>query len=139
MGLDNGIVYKSLHIFKLGVIKKFLPEDPIEFKHSESRIDICYWRKCWNVRRDILQILNRKPEICNTYTLSFSDITSIRKLMSSYLLRPSLWDEYSSFWSWAEMRRNIFNSYVALLWLERCVKKDIKMGRDFIVYFYDSY
>lgn len=139
MGLDNGIVYKSTYILKPRLIKKFLPEDPIEFKHFESRIDICYWRKCWNVRRDILQILNRKPDNFGTYTLSHTDIVLIRKLMASYLLRSSLWDEYTSFWNWAEARRNIFNSYVALLWLERCVKRDERAKRPNLVYFYDSY
>ena len=56
MGLDNGIEVKK--------------RKDIEFKKDiiDEYGEVCYWRKCWNIRKDIIEI-NKDTIVQNNIVL----------------------------------------------------------------------
>lgn len=56
MGLDNGIMLKIKDKEKFGEIPAWIRREPWEDEHNYD-YEILYWRKCWNVRAEILTYL----------------------------------------------------------------------------------
>jgi hypothetical protein len=54
MGLDNGIVVKNLDRNNIPNFIKL----PFGWDLEKDHIEIAYWRKCWGIRNDILDILH---------------------------------------------------------------------------------
>lgn len=52
MGLDNGIILRIKDNFN-----RNLPLDELE-NYNTNLYELCYWRKCWNVRGIILNIIS---------------------------------------------------------------------------------
>jgi hypothetical protein len=130
MGLDNGIsVARNDYSNKIKALKKF--EESWDKEHKYP-FEICYWRKCWNVRKNILNILN-SCEDDYYYTLSIEDIKEIIKTLKSYNLKT--WEWTDSIWTWPEHKK-INRKHIKNL------KKLIKLMKKYPlleVYFYDSY
>ena len=135
MGLDNGIsVARNDCSNKIKALKKFEESWDKEYKYP---FEICYWRKCWNVRKDILNILNSCGEEDEYhYTLSIEHIEEIIKLLKSYNLKTWEYGGWAgSIWTWFEHKK-INRKHIKNL------KKLIKLMKKYPhleVYFYDSY
>lgn len=130
MGLDNGIIYKNIqHKCMVGPLMRWAAES-IE----ENEIELCYWRKCWNIRREILAILNA-PQDGGEFSINLSQLRQIRKSIFQFLTHPKEWELDSSIWTYPEIKWRLVRSYVALLWAERRIRKDPSS----YVFFYDSY
>jgi hypothetical protein len=133
MGLDNGIsVVRNDYSNKIKALKNF--EESWDKEHKYP-FKICYWRKCWNVRKDILlNILNSyEAEDEYYYTLSIKHIEEIIKTLKSYNLKT--WEWTDSIWTWPEHKK-INRKHIKNL------KKLIKLMKKYPlleVYFYDSY
>ena len=82
MGLDNGICIKrNEYSNKIKILSKY------EESYDTRKIydfDICYWRKCWNVRRDIFQVINAEEDSMYHFNLDIYDIKEILKVLKSY-------------------------------------------------------
>ena len=134
MGLDNGIcVKRNEYSNSIKGLKGFTQDWDKDKKYD---FEFCYWRKCWNVRNDIFNIV--APEINNDSetVLTIEDIAKIIKLLKSY--NKKTWDCDSwngSIWTWSEYkamnRIHIKNLYKLIRLMKRCPKLE--------VYFYDSY
>ena len=132
MGLDNGIGIKRRADLPALAFTYFDKE--YRAKHNYD-LEVAYWRKCWNVRSIIMDILNVR-ENNNSYTIMTIDdvdtiITALRKI------NKKNWLAYgSTIWDWKEFksiqRRNIRN----LRRLRRIMRKEPEV---FEVYFYDSW
>lgn len=134
MGLDNGIIYKNIqHKCAVGPFIRWAAES-IE----TNEIELCYWRKCWNIRREILAILNA-PQDGGEFSINLFQLRQIRKTILRFLLHPKEWDcnseLNSSIWTYSEIKWRLVRSCVALLWAERRICKDPGS----YVIFYDSY
>lgn len=136
MGLDNGIVLKT----KNSIIEK--PDwvkfngSPAEHDDGFLEYDICYWRKCWNIRGAIFDILEKVDEREWEFELSINQVVAIRDRMYKFLTEGEDWDESGdSIWLFEEIIPVLTQDILNLSWLIEYMKKDVHA----IVYFYDSY
>lgn len=119
MGLDNGITIK-------------------EYKNSqEKEYEVCYWRKCWNIRFKILEILNFPHNGVDEqyeFPLTLDDVVDIYYMMRS-LNKENWFEGGGSIWSWDEIKKCVKQDIKNLKKLIRRMKKDTNIT----VIFYDSY
>lgn len=129
MGLDNGIcVKKTEYTKRLGLFEDKYPEYP------DLDYEICYWRKCWNVRNMIYSVIKELPENNSQLELSAEDLINIRNGLKEY--NKKNWSERESIWIWKEIKPNIKKHIADLKILIRA--KQI-YGDQIEIYFYDSY
>lgn len=135
MGLDNGIeVRRTPATNQIEELKVFNRSWDKELRYD---FKVTYWRKCWNVRNDILLILAKRwVEECE-FTLTPDDVDSIIKLLQSY--NAENWEESGgSIWAWDDgewsYSEKIQQDIKNLQLLRKLMDK-----YDMEVYFYDSY
>lgn len=110
------------------VIKKLTP-----LKYSNA-YELCYWRKCWNVRGIIFDIVHPKADNDTTTILTADQLLEIAAALKK--LNKNTWYEGAgSIWSWEEARRGIKKDIKNL---KRAAKIKKKYPHTEI-YFYDSW
>lgn len=127
MGLDNGII---LYCSDEDYSKFPYPDDDElgrEYKH------IAYWRKCWNIRSDIIEGLHYTDgDISN---IDLEDIPKIIRILKPYL-NETYWNENDdSIWSYEEMFDKTYEILVNLEYLKKYLKNNPNVKCEF----YDSY
>lgn len=131
MGLDNGICVrrneKSMNIYDK--LKHYEEEWD---KTYEYDFDICYWRKCYNLRTLVSKAIGG-IEDCGYTPLKREDIPKIIAVLKS--LNADNWDDNGgSIWEWEDHEE--INGYH----IEDLEYLYELMGEhDLDVYFYDSY
>lgn len=127
MGLDNGIVVRATE--NNMVLKALAPYK----KDWCDEFEICYWRKCWNIRNDILNMLGKRFSEEWRHELTELDVDGILSILDSYT--EENWDESGgSIWEYAEMAESLAEQKNALLLLKR-----LMCEHGVSAYFYDSY
>lgn len=132
MGLDNGIQIKrnetSMKIYNK--LKRF--ESSFDKEHDFD-FEVCYWRKCWNVRHLIFDCLSSDEDENYEYKIERDDISKIISILKS--LNENNWrDDGGSIWDWSDQKHHIKHHIKNLKYLHRLMGK-----YDLDVYFYDSY
>ena len=135
MGLDNSIQIKrntstnsipELQQFKLAYDNK-----------HQFDFEVCYWRKCYNIRNMIMDVVESARDNDNSDILTTTDIEKIIHGLQSF--NSANWQENGgSIWDWDDeeypysekIQRDIEN----LKKLQTLMEK-----YDLEVYFYDSY
>jgi hypothetical protein len=125
MGLDNGIYIKE---------KENEERKKLQKKQFFWGDEVAYWRKCWGIRRVILDILNTK-EGDYGYAISRDKLKEIIIALKKFN-KKEYWDAYAdSIWTFeefADSRKRILRN---LRWLHRYMY----FHPETEVYFYDSY
>lgn len=128
MGLDNGIqVKRNLYTNSIEDLKVF--EETWDKEHKWD-FEICYWRKCWNIRNDILWVLNSRFDDQYEFQLTYEDIDNIISILLSY--NEDNWG--NSIWTFEEMVEHLQQDVENLKLLQ-----DLMKTYNLEVYFYDSY
>lgn len=78
MGLDNGIILNTTD---------FVPEQ----LDSPEEVEICYWRKDWELRNRIMDKCDFDENDCGEYTLTIDNINTIISILQE--LSPSHFSE----------------------------------------------
>lgn len=130
MGLDNGI--------ELRTHKETL-------RYRSDSIEICYFRKCWGIRDEILGVLgNNHPDYSliecggGTYELDSKDVKDIKKIIKRFL-DEDYFNDYadSKIFTYEEYKPILKKAYNNLRWLRwylwLCGSNVIRL------WFYDSY
>ena len=138
MGLDNGLIIRT---------KKIIPEDSVpdyvELSGSYSTLDgttwayeVCYWRKCWNVRNMIMEILDA-PEPGNAYyDVTPKQLVQIRDGIYHFLTGEDRWDgSGDSIWDFKDRIPNLAQNIVDITWALGYLKEHPYA----YMQFYDSY
>ena len=126
MGLDNGVRIKN---FDKNYTKYFTLM--WNFEEEDNEFDICYWRKCWNVREifiSTLHMTNGQYE----QKLDPEDIKPLIKKLGN-LLSAETWDD--SIWEFEEYFGHMIDCICNLKMLQFYMQDH--PGCE--VYFYDSY
>ena len=132
MGLDNGIEIKRTDFTSsIPWIKAFEYNWDKEGKYD---FEVCYWRKCWNVRGMIFNVINHQSDNDYQVELSTEDLRAIKEGLQKYNKRT--WDESESIWTWEEQKPHIKRQICNL---KKLIKLKEKHGNLIEVYFYDSY
>lgn len=131
MGLDNGICIrrneKSMNIYDK--LKRF--EDDWDQEHKYD-FEVCYWRKCWNIRALIFKSLDDVKDEGYT-SIEHEDIPKIMAVLKS--LNKDNWTDFGScIWEWEEQEEYNEHYIENLKYLY-----DLMAEHDLDVYFYDSY
>ena len=142
MGLDNGItlITKSKLDFEdWEIVPEYVNVTLDEWGTAHSKrgyeYDVCYWRKCWDIRADVLEILDA-PQEGGVYRIDKPEqILDIRDALIEYLRNPEKWND--SIWSIDEYAPHLARDIMALGWLHDYMVEHA--GENFIVEFYDSY
>ena len=142
MGLDNGITLttrKKLDLEDWEIKPDYISIELDEWGTKDSDegyvYDICYWRKCWNIRGDIINILNAGQDGGVYRIETVKQVFQIRDALVDYLLHPEDW--CSSIWSIDEMAPHLARDIMNLGWLAKYMTEHA--GEKFKVEFYDSY
>lgn len=131
MGLDNGIcVRRTEYSTKIKELKHF--ERSWDDQHQYD-FEICYWRKCWNVRGAILDALNAATDNDYEYPITLDNINTIIGELQYF--NKHTWNENESIWTWEEQKPHIKRHIKNLKYLKKLTKKYPEIE----VYFYDSY
>lgn len=123
MGLDNGIYIEKLE------------ENEKEFFDIENLgDDICYWRKCWNVRALFMKHFKEDQDSCY-YKLTPDILWQVIKDFE-WLMKKKNWEvSESHLWGWKEIKKQLRHDYMMMRiihqWMLRNPDKDVT--------FYDSY
>ena len=135
MGLDNGIqIKRNTSTNSIPELKQF--ELAYDNKHQFD-FEICYWRKCYNIRNMIMDVVESARDNDNSDILTTTDIEKIIHGLQSF--NSANWQENGgSIWDWDDeeypysekIQRDIEN----LKKLQTLMEK-----YDLEVYFYDSY
>lgn len=130
MGLDNGI--------ELRTHKETL-------HHRSNNIEICYFRKCWGIRDEILGILKDNHSNYNfseigggTYDLDSKDVKDIKKITKRFL-DEDYFNDYadSKVFTYEEYKPILKKAYKNLKWLRWYLWLCSSNVRR--LWFYDSY
>ena len=134
MGLDNGIIARKSDNEKINT--KLLALNT--FTYSDGSHEIAYWRKCWNVRYAIADVIGGMYDNGET-PLMYEDVIAVIKRLKKF--NKKNWDHTScswvgSIWSWDEIKKNHRGCIKRLEKLARLMKE---YPGEIDVYFYDSY
>ena len=135
MGLDNGIeVKRTYYTNDIPELQRF--NQPWDKEHKYN-FEVCYFRKCWNIRNMILDVVKGTYDNIISNPLTTYDIDNIIKGLQAF--NSDNWqDNGGSIWDWDDeeypysehIKRDIEN----LQTLRKLMDK-----YDLEVYFYDSY
>ena len=131
MGLDNSIeIKRTSYTDSISELRQFNLD--WDNKH-EYDFSVCYWRKCWNIRNGILDILGDRFSDQWRFHLNTENIDKIIAFLKS--LNKHNWnDDGGSIWTWEEYKNHIKDDIKKLKMLRKLMKKyDLK------VVFIDSY
>lgn len=133
MGLDNGIEVRR---------KKNLPNCVLCFdddwcKQRGYDLEVAYWRKCWNVRDVIFDVLRRGDENDSVIDITREELVEIIDRLESDINYFDFLEggSYSCIWDWNTLRRIQKRNIKNLKKLARMMKRHPEIE----VYFYDSY
>lgn len=138
MGLDNGIILKSKTRIKL---PDYLKVDYFESWDEDAvfgyEYEICYWRKCWNIRAGIFNVLvQNENEDNGHYDVTSHEAKKIAEFLTSYLENPETWEESNgSIWTFDEYKEHILQNIINLHWLSKYLRENTNCYAEF----YDSY
>lgn len=134
MGLDNGIKLRTKQEIDPEMIPYYVKVTRDTFTKNAIEYDVCYWRKCWNIRHEVLSIIGRDTTGSNDFELNSKQIKEIRDTLLQMLCYGEDWDD-GSIWTFEEMIPRLAQDAVDLTWLLKYLEED----KTAYAYFYDSY
>ena len=131
MGLDNGVcVRRNEYTNNIRALKHF--EEDWERENGYD-FEIVYYRKCYNVRSMIFDVVPAAHDGNESDPLTIADIDNIIAGLKSF--NAENWDHnLGSIWDWNPYSKKIKQDIKNLKRLKKLMKK-----YDLEVYFYDSY
>lgn len=138
IGLDNGL---TLHTKKPvnfpAEIDNYTWEFSAENYAFSYHYELCYWRKCWNIRREIGHALHAQDmEYVAKAWLTIADVKNIwRAIQQLYSKRA--WESGESIWTWSEIKDHLTRDLLILEWLISFMRQHEE--NEYMVEFYDSY
>ena len=107
-------------------------------KELKYDFEVCYWRKCWWLRNDILFLIGKRwaPEEEYEFKLNKDDVDNIIKLLGSY--NDETWED--SIWEWTSDEEGwSYSEYVKQNIEDLKLLRQLMDKYELEVYFYDSY
>lgn len=131
MGLDNGIILKNPKL------KQIPPYVKPRFEGNTEYFDVCYWRKCWGIRRIFLRVLDPEHKYENSCKIPIDaeDIPALQRALKPFFDKKYWEENAESIWEYEDYLNVLLQDWVSLCWLENYLKNNL----DSECYFYDSY
>lgn len=138
MGLENGIILHTKEPVKFPAeIDTYTWEFSAENSTFPYHYELCYWRKCWNIRCEISHALKAQGIECIAAAwLTIADVKNIwRAIQQLYSKRA--WESGESIWTWSEIKDHLTRDLLILEWLISFMRQHEE--NEYMVEFYDSY
>lgn len=129
MGLDNGIVVRK------GKGRNPRVKDYWDGIDAGDDIEVAYWRKCWGIRDEILEVLGADIDGGGDYKLDLDKMRDVITVLKKFTKRDYWNENADSIWEFDEFKSNQRRIIRNLIRVYRWMKKE----PDLEVYFYDSY
>ena len=137
MGLDNGLILHTREPIEIPEELHFnlsMEDEPLKYSY-----ELLYFRKCWNIRREVVRALNADYEYCGKAWLTIDEVKKIWWAISE-VNHKGAWDDNDSIWTWDEIKDRLDHSLLALEWLVKFMRQHAGEKEPFyMVEFYDSY
>lgn len=137
MGLENGLILHTREPIEIPEeieVDFSIEEGPLKFSY-----ELLYFRKCWNIRREVVRALNADYEYCGKAWLTIDEVKKIWWAISE-VNHKGAWDDNDSIWTWDEIKDRLDHSLLALEWLVKFMRQYVGEKEPFyMVEFYDSY
>lgn len=137
MGLDNGIVLKAKEDISVPDLLKLeqthFPYDLITTISAGRSEEICYWRKCYGIRNEIINIFGEETD-SGGCALTSETVSEILDILNKYLDKDYYNEHHRSAWDFAEMGSLLIDYIEVLAWAKQLLEED-KIELEF----YDSY
>lgn len=145
MGLDNGIVLATKHKINIEELPEYIKIDADNWREKYDNsgyfyYDVCYWRKCWNIRSYILDFNNLDyDEEKYEYRLEKDHLILLQRKFTNYLCYINKWEEEymdgETIWEADVMINHLARDIINLGWLINFITEHPTSK----VIFYDSY
>lgn len=138
MGLENGVRLHTKNPVKFPAeIDNYIWEFSTESDTFSYHYELCFWRKCWNIRREIGHALQAQSmESVAKAWLTIADVKNIwRAIQQLYSKRA--WESGESIWTWSEIKDHLTRDLFMLEWLISFMRQHEES--EYMVEFYDSY
>ena len=139
MGLDNGvhlIVKEKLDLDDWMIFPEWAKIEFDEYSTEHYKdgyyYDICYWRKCWDLRERLMSAIDGKDQSKSPIDKP-SQIDGMIDEIIYYLKNPEEWDR--SIWELDEIVPILAQDIINLGWLKKYMEEHPKARAEF----YDSY
>ena len=104
--------------------------------NHDGSIDICYYRKCWGIRHDILSILHVTEDNDSHTNVDAEDIPTITKALEKYCSKEYWNANADSIWEFEEVFEfTLIQQIINLKWLYSYMLEHPEVT----CYFYDSW
>ena len=145
MGLDNGIVLATKHKINIEELPEYVKIDADNWREKYDNsgyfyYDVCYWRKCWNIRGYILDFNNLDyDDEKYEYRLEKDHLILLQRKFINYLCYMNKSEEEymdgETIWEADVMINHLAREIVNLGWLIDFITEHPTSK----VIFYDSY
>lgn len=136
MGLDNGLILHSKE--KIDFPDEVRVRDWWE-SNGCYHYSLCYWRKCWNIRHEMAQIISAPMDYVAKYDLDITEVKNFWRALNE-LNSEYGWAQGQSIWTYEEMKEHLNDDLLIIEWLISFMRENQKArGEEFWVEFYDSY
>ena len=107
----------------------------LQIEPKDELVEICYWRKCWGIRNEIVLHLKKcNPDIEYAYKTPLDELDGICDIINKFT-KEYYYNMYArSIWDWDEMVDKLKLQITRLEWCKELLKED-KIELEF----YDSY
>ena len=75
MGLENGLILHTREPIEIPV--EIWADFSIEEESLKYSYELLYFRKCWNIRREVVQALNDSYKCCGRAWLTIDEVNKI--------------------------------------------------------------
>ena len=132
MGLDNGIgITRNEYTNNIPELKRF--EQTYDKEHGYD-FEAAYWRKCWGLRNDVLDLIGKRWVDGWKWDVTKDDVDHIVELLKSY--NSETWGD--SIWDWDD-EEYPYSEKVQRDAENLKVLRELMNKYELEVYFYDSY
>lgn len=138
MGLDNGLILYTRKPIDFPIeVKNYIAEYSTKENGFQYHYELCYWRKCYNLRREIGCALHTwNSEYVSKSNLTLGDVRNIWRAIHE-LYSKRTWEDGDSIWDWREIKPVLDRDFLVLEWLIFFMQEND--NSTFMVEFYDSY
>lgn len=139
MGLDNGLLlYTKGPIDFPKEIADYITNLSVDLRSPfPYKYELCYWRKCWNLRREIGHAIGAASiEYIGKSWLTISEVKNIWHAINQ-LSSKHAWENGDSIWSWTEIKDHLARDLLIIDWLIYFMRHHDES--EYMVEFYDSY
>lgn len=125
MGLDNGVILEA---------RIDIPHPQWDWMSKDPETEICYWRKFWGFRNEIVTTFGQEDECADIY-LDKNGLLTFIEILETYLDRDYYINFGESIWTYEEYLVHNIECLENL----KVVVKYLEENPDVKCYFYDSY